>query len=119
MTLGELIDTLAALPQVANVSTDLDTIPVGLCSWRGAYGQLTLDHEERGRHIKPRTVAQLLSDARSADGREFEGGMYVMDLSTPIWADEYGAYHKRIITGLVVKHGEVIVQTFELPYAYI
>lgn len=101
MNLGALIDTLAALPGDARIR--LDNGEVGeLMSWRGVYAELTLTP---GRADKPKTVAEVLSDAVAADGGTFEGykgGDFTMDRSTPVWADDYGDCRYNAISGVTV-----------------
>lgn len=71
MNLGAWTDTLAALDQSLPVYFD-NGLPVRrLTSWRGRYNELTLDCGEPG--DAPRTVADLLEDAKQADGKSFQG----------------------------------------------
>ena len=126
MVLGEWIDTLAALPADYLVEMDTGNLPTRLCSWRGVYAELTLDSEPpAGRYgnrpVEPRTVAALLKDARAADGKTFEGykgGDYAMSLTTPIWADEWGDYSRRIVTGVAMRDTRVVVTTFVIGGEY-
>lgn len=97
MTLGELIDALAAQDPSAPVRWDRErkhdygtggAYPGAFASWRGDYADLTLQ-----KSTAPQTVAQLLERARAADGRTFEGwkgGDYRMDRETPVWAENAG-----------------------------
>lgn len=95
MRLAGLIETLAALPPDAPVY--IDDEPAGkLGSYRGYYNQLTIYRaggRGHGGDATPTTVAELLADARNADGEIFmgyKGGDYTMDLDTPVWASDYG-----------------------------
>lgn len=126
MTLGDLIDTLENMPATAMVRMDFGTIPTHLCSWRGVYAELTLDSEPpAGRYgnrpVEPLTVSQLLLDVQSAVGKSFQGykgGDFVMDRHTPVWADEWGDYTRRVLTGVVVIDGDVVLTTFVVPAEY-
>jgi hypothetical protein len=118
MVLKDLIDTLSALPADAEVVMDCGTVPTRLMSWRGKYADLTLDH--RGGSSGP-SVAVLLDDAQQAIGKTFEGykgGEYEMRSDTPVWADPYGDYYCRGITGFVLSGGKVVVKTYVVPDEY-
>lgn len=114
MNLGELIDTLATLPKTLRVRFDFGAVPTHLVSWRGSYDELTLDSD----HDAPEpTVAVLLRDARRADGGTFhgyKGGDFTMDRHTPVWADPWGEYLSRAITGIRVSEGVVVLQTADI-----
>lgn len=109
MRLKDWIETLEALPKGAVVVFD-DGDNVGpLISWRGIYAQLTLPTAR-----EPWTVKELLKDARGAVGSVYtgyKGGDYVMDESTPVWADDYGRCTYRMPTGVADKAGKVVVAT--------
>ena len=45
-------------------------------------------------------------------------GDYVMDESTPVWADDYGRCQYRVPTGVVDKAGRVVVSTQVLADEY-
>ncbi len=117
MTLGELIDTLAALPATAEVRFDFGTVPTQFVSWRGDYAELSLDSAVGGAI----SVAALLVLAQKAVGgtfRGWKGGRYTMSRSTPVWADFWGDCHYGTITGLRVVEGAVEIVTFTLPPEY-
>lgn len=93
LTLGELTDLLELAPPDAPVEfrgSGLDgCTPSGFCSWRGIYADLALKPDAN----HARTVGDLLSMCREADGATYEGykgGQYEMDRYTPVWVDEYG-----------------------------
>ena len=109
MRLKDWIETLEALPKGAVVVFDDGDYVGPLVSWRGIYAQLTLPTAR-----EPWTVEALLKDARDAVGGVFagyKGGDYVMDESTPVWADDYGRCQYRVPTGVVDKVGKVVVAT--------
>jgi hypothetical protein len=113
MTLQDLIGTLAAMPTGAAVRLDSGRTPTRLCSWRGAYSQLSLGSEPDG----AKAVSDLLNDARSAIGREFtgyHGGEYAMSGDTPMWADEWGFCDYNALTGVAIKDGVVELQTVDV-----
>lgn len=118
MTLGDWIDTLSALPPDAEVVMDCGTVPDRLGSWRGAYEELTLENDTKR---DPHTVKELLYDALQAVGKTFtgyKGGHYVMDRSTPVWADDYGDYERRMLLGAKLSGGRVVLQTMVKPAEY-
>jgi hypothetical protein len=41
----------------------------------------------------------------------YKGGDYVMDESTPVWADDYGRCTYRVPTGVADKAGMAVVMT--------
>ena len=109
MRLKDWIEALEGLSSGAVVVFD-DGDNVGpLISWRGVYAQLTPPNAR-----EPWTVQDLLKDARGAIGSVYtgyKGGDYVMDESTPVWADDYGRCQYRVPTGVVDKAGKVVVAT--------
>lgn len=123
MTLGQIIEALEAAPQDMLVKFDNGHLPYRFYSWRGVYAELTLhdggDWEGSGEdfHYKESpqlTVKELLEKALAADGATFEGwkgGDYVMDLSTPVWADPEGECLKIAIIGTRIDEGEFVFMT--------
>jgi hypothetical protein len=94
MRLAGLIEALAALPP--DLPVYIGDEPAGqLGSYRGYYNQLTIYRaggRGHGGDATPVTVAELLTDARDADGQIFtgyKGGDFTMDLETPVWASDY------------------------------
>lgn len=93
MTLGDMIDALAAL--------DGDRLVDGLgelISYRGYYEDLAFAPT-----TETRTVADLLAECREAMGRTFEGykgGDFLMGENTPLWLSAYGNTSQRRIVGL-------------------
>jgi hypothetical protein len=89
ITLGELIDGLAAIPGDAFVQFDFAGFaPQDFMSYRGYYDQLALRPAEDSV-----TAADLLERARIALSESFtgyKGGTYRMDRGTAVWADQYG-----------------------------
>ena len=85
MTLGKMIDALAAMPPDAKVSA-----LSGAHSYRGYYSDLAF---EPGNPGQTRKASELLADCRSAMGEVFEGykgGEYQMGRNTPVWVSHYG-----------------------------
>lgn len=83
MTLGKLIERLAAMPEGASVMN------IGEAhSYRGYYSDLAF---EMGSGTRP--AADLLAECRAAMGQVFhgyKGGEYVMGALTPVWIAEHG-----------------------------
>lgn len=116
MRLGDLIDTLEALPPTYDVKFDDGTIPHKFHSWRGVYAELTLSRNVYGEPERM-SVRRLLGLAKKADGGTFtgyKGGEYQMSRHTPVWADKYGEYQRRGLMGARVQDGTVILQTADL-----
>jgi hypothetical protein len=83
MTLGDMIDRLAAMPQDAEV--DALGRPI---SYRGYYSDLAFTPKE-GRM----KVSEALALCRSCEGRVFngyKGGEFTMDRNTPVWIADVG-----------------------------
>lgn len=89
MRLGEFIEELAACdPSLPVVLADGRAVH-GLISYRGYYEDLAI----RPQAGPPKTVADVLSEARAAMGKVFEGykgGDYVMGERTAMWVADYG-----------------------------
>lgn len=123
MTLGEWIDTLREMPAEAYVVMDCGTIPTNLCSWRGAYEELTLHNmpskfTEGFWPTEGPLVKELLGDAIRANGRHLEGykgGDFLMSRRTPVWADPYGECNHRVLAGVVLSGEKVILRTYVAP----
>jgi hypothetical protein len=117
MRLAGLIEALAALPPDLPVYVgDEPAGPLG--SYRGYYNQLTIYRaggRGHGGNATPVTVAELLADARDADGKIFtgyKGGDYTMDLDTTVWADDYSMAYGTAIAELVQDADRVTIVTF-------
>ena len=118
MRLAGLINALAELPP--DLPVYVGSEPAGqLGSYRGYYNQLTIYRsiELTFQGPKPVTVAELLTDARNADGKTFtgyKGGDYAMGLSTPVWADDYGNADGLAIVELIQDSDRVTIITFNI-----
>lgn len=112
LTLGQLITELAQSAPDAEVTFDSGE-PVGGCgSYRGYYSDLAFCKGD-----EPRSVASLLEEARTANGKTFEGykgGDFTMSDDTPLWFAEYGCLGPAII-GVTHEEGSVILATKVLP----
>lgn len=101
MTLGAYVEALRRLPSDAEVPLS------EMFSWRGSYDELSVDPAERN------SAAVLLADAEQAlAGKAFtgyKGGEFKMSRFTPIWADPYGDYFKRMLLSVEFVGGEVVV----------
>lgn len=78
MTLGEMIDTLAALPQGMALRPGLGRP----CSWRGSYSELAFCRTEQA------TVADVLAEARGAVGATYtgwKGGEFTMGFASDVY----------------------------------
>lgn len=90
MTLGKLIERLAALPPETRVK--------GLGSehsYRGYYSDLAFEPTDT-----EIPASALLAQCRAAMGREYEGykgGDYLMGESTPLWSAPYGSCGDRLM----------------------
>lgn len=112
MNLGNLITTLEGIEPGRTVRFQDGTYPSELRSWRGDYGELSID-----RGTEPTTVAALMGKARAAIGQTFEGykgGQYVMSEHSPVWADPWGECLYRGIIGVVVEDAELVLITADL-----
>lgn len=117
MRLAGLINALAALPP--DLPVYVGDEPAGqLGSYRGYYNQLTIYRSNgigHGADAPPVTVAELLADARDADGKTFtgyKGGDYTMGLDTAVWADDYSLAYGTAIAELVQDADRVTIVTF-------
>lgn len=93
--LRALIHALSLHPMDNEIYLEVDGMlmtRLRMDSWRGSYIELTIDHSNED---VPSTVASFYEDCKSSDGAYFsgyKGGDYLMELSTPVWADPYGIY---------------------------
>lgn len=91
MTLGTLIDTLAAMPP----ETELEGFGEAH-SYRGYYSDLAFEKMEG-----KTTAERALTMARGCMGEVFtgyKGGDYPMGRNTPVWLAEYGSCGMKIVS---------------------
>lgn len=118
MKLRDVIEALEALDPDLPMQK-----PLQFGSWRGRYNELTIYPKWIAKEEHPdQTVGDLLAEARAADGATFmgyKGGDYVMNLDTPVWADDYGICRGMAPSGFVVRRGKVRMTTIDLSdYVY-
>lgn len=108
ITLGELIDLLAAREQDQAVRFDFGYIaPTGVSSYRGYYDHLAIEYADE-RQVK---VAEFLAQLREAVGAVYEGykgGDFRMTRNTPLWVANYGNSGGTCVLGI---HDECKYQT--------
>ena len=114
-TLGNLINGIKQAPDDADVMFDFaHTIPDGVRSWRGDYSQLAIGWkpQQAGDFPNAKLMSEILEMANGNTYEGYKGGDFKMDLSTPIWIDNYGEYTSTAIVGLQL-HGDsrLIIQT--------
>lgn len=106
LTLGQIIEKLEKCGlthgdknEPKQVDYDFGTaVPTSLDSWRGIYSELALGYRLSGYdndddHFAHATAENLLSELKSAIGKEFEGwkgGEFTMDENTPVWVANAG-----------------------------
>ena len=120
-SIGEFVEALIWLKMRGHselpIVFDFDEVPKEFCSWRGEYGQLTLDWTDWGNPEKEKpTVQSLLDEAEKAQNGTFEGykgGECKMNPCTPLWADRRDHPEHRMVTGVEVneEEGRAIIQT--------
>ncbi len=111
MTLGRFIVALEGVPQDALIRFDVGGNPGEPLSYRGYYSDLAFGYDGP----PATTVADVLTEARAAMGRGFEGykgGNYIMHENTLVWVASYGTSSDgRRILGVSLSGGHVIVLT--------
>jgi hypothetical protein len=110
ITLGEIIDKLSTESpsspvkvQWGGVLTDFGD----LMSYRGYYSDLAIDAGD-----SERTVDQVLSALRSANGKTFygyKGGDFTMGRGTLVWVSSYGECTGVGVTGVEFIDGVVVI----------
>lgn len=119
MTLGELIDLLAELPENALVVyDDGKDAPNEFCSYRGIYRDLSLEPGSTAP-----TVKTLLERAQEANGKTYKGykgGDFTMGRNTPIWVAFYGDSTERGIIGHTfdADNNMLSLNTLLIPWEY-
>lgn len=112
MTLGALIERLSDLSPTAHIALDDGALPCGFSSYRGYYDHLALTYRpDDGRSC---TVAELLNQARAANGETFhgwKGGEYVMSDRTPVWVDNPGDFSSRALVAVEPCGDEYVIHT--------
>ena len=101
ITLGDLIDALARLPDAAEIEFDYWRLRPGtLHSYRGYYEDLTISVRQDG---NPCRVIELLKRCREVLHTEikgYKGGSYFVDRDTGVWASNYSEDSGVIVTGV-------------------
>lgn len=112
LTLGKLIEGLAALPVDTPVRIDVSgAAPGGAHSYRGYYSDLAFEPDGDWD-----TVAKFLGAARVALGqvfRGYKGGEFTMHERTPLWLAPYGTEGRAIIN-LDMRDGVAVLVTKEI-----
>lgn len=132
LTLGEIIEKLekCGLTHGENVEhkkVDYDfgtAIPTTLDSWRGSYTELALGYKLSGydnneEHFTETTAETLLSELKSAIGKEFtgwKGGDFTMDADTPVWVANAGNSGNTGIIDVVDDGWRIVLMTAYCEY---
>ncbi len=119
LTLGELIAKLEKFspgrPVRAYYDGNPDAVSLGeIGSYRGYYEDLAFEPTILA--LEPKSVGDVLTMARSAMGRDFEGykgGDYPASEHTALWLSNYGHCSHQGIVGLEERDGAVWVKTYE------
>jgi hypothetical protein len=110
LTLGGLIDALAAADQGALVRYDFsEANPSAPESYRGYYSDLSFPPSS-----SPITVGEILKEAKDAIGSTFEGykgGDFTMSTETTLWASPYGSASGRAIMGFATIGADFLLIT--------
>jgi hypothetical protein len=111
ITLGELIDLLAARPTQDLVTIgETHTTALAVSSYRGYYDHLALEPVEG----RDQTVGVLLAVLRAAVGTIYEGykgGEFRMSRETPVWVSPWGYSTATAVTGIEAREGHTIITT--------
>lgn len=141
LTLGQLIESIAAIPPNWEKASKGDTkdvrfdfgyfFPTRLSSWRGSYDELAIEYMDgdearelyaarqknkvkNHKLIKEPSVTEFLAMLNDAVGKEFtgyKGGEFTMGLNTPIWVANSGDGNNTAVVGVIDEGYGVIVET--------
>ena len=106
--LGDLIAELESAPQHLPCVVDGGYVGEPM-SYRGYYEDMAFDTS-----AEPRTVADVLADARAARGavmQGYKGGNYPLHDRTILWLSEYGRASGTMITGVVLSDDALMLTT--------
>jgi len=119
MFLQQLIERLELCKQDTSIQWDFGNLGIlGAKSWRGLYRELALGHAEYGTPGILETVADVVADLKSCDGKTFtgyKGGDYVMDGTTRVYCDNWGRYSSTHIVGVLDLDYVVVLETRHVP----
>ena len=132
LTLGQIIEKLEKCGlthgdknEPKQVDYDFGTaVPTSLDSWRGNYSELALGYKLSGydnndEHFTQTTAETLLSELKSAIGKEFtgwKGGEFVMNEDTPVWVANSGNSGNTGIIDVVDDGWRIILMTAYCEY---
>jgi len=110
-TLGEVILLLETQPLTNIVKLDFtDDNPCALCSYRGYYEDLSIDHDSGAGET---TVKQLLEMFEEAVGKTYtgyKGGDFTMNRRTLVWVAPWGSTG-RMLSDVKEENGVTIICT--------
>lgn len=111
LTLGELIAALRRKDKEATVTFGLGGhAPTGVCSYRGYYEDLAIQHEQK----YGVTVAEFLKMLEEANGATFtgwKGGEFTMSDETAVWVANAGRSHGVAIVDVVETQYHIWLKT--------
>lgn len=133
--LGEIIKEIESAPltyedyegkeQTKSICFDFEAVPVGLCSWRGAYEELAILFDTTGyngtlKDGDKMDAEQFLKTLKDANGKTFEGwkgGDYKMDEYTPVWVVNHpGNNSSNVVVKITHTDYSVILHTAYCEY---
>jgi hypothetical protein len=84
--------------------------PSGLCSWRGSYEELSIEHSnDRITFIE---FQKMIENAKGQSFEGWKGGEYTMDENTPVWVAEAGTMGHTVVHDIILtENNGVIIET--------
>lgn len=111
LSLGGLIEAVAALAEETPVQFDIGGGPSGPHSYRGYYSDLAFE-----RTAQPVTAGRFLAGLQNCLGQSFEGykgGDFTMQLDTPVWQASSGSTGRAVIAASLID-GALILTTKDI-----
>lgn len=125
ITLGELIESLKKCvnEERPNKLVYFDWVhffPTSFHSWRGDYSMLGLGYENSyGSEQSAHELNKFIEVCEKTNGETFEGwkgGTFYMNLTTPVWVDNYGEGGSTGVVGVKDLGYAVIILTSYCEY---
>lgn len=122
-SLGDLIEAIKKAgtknsnDEPKSVSFDFgEHVPAFLCSWRGAYEELSISYRETATE---HNLENFLKELEGANGSVFEGykgGNYKMYLDTPLWVSLPGNASRSSVVGIHDDGYNIVILTAYCEY---
>lgn len=114
LKLGELIEALEPLcKEETLIEFDTGDIPMGLCSYRGYYKDLSITYDKNVGYMFAEKFLNMLKNAVGKIFVGWKGGEFMMSATSEVWVSNEGECKNTKICGISLSENKVILYTVE------